>query len=366
MGGGIAGLTAAVSLGRAGVQCEVVELQQESAGAAITIQNRAIHALQDLGLLDTLLEVGLPQAQKDVFRYIDVMGEIIPTPPMPQEPQDGLPSAVVVHRAALARLLQNAAEESGAVIHYGTTVTGVNDGDSSLTATFSDGRSGEFDLLVAADGVRSSVRSMVFGDVATPQYTGTTMFRWIVPGITDVGPTGFYQASNLIVMLRLRDGSLYLATGRNYDEPRRFTPEEARQVVRENLVEFNAPLTAALLERLDDSARIVVNDYNWLMLPDPWHRGRVLAIGDAAHATTAHLASGGGMAIEDAAVLGEEVSAGGELDEILQRFMTRRFERAQLVVNTSVEIGEMQTRGESVADQNALRGRALAALKVPY
>lgn len=366
VGGGLAGLTAAVSLGREGVSCELVELKKEPTGAAITIQNRAIDALESLGLLEEFLEIGLPVKQKDLFRYIDRNGEIMPTPPMPPEPEGGLPSAVIVHRAAFRELLQKAAGDAGANLRYGETITDLRDEGDRVAVTFSDGTSDEFDLVVAADGVKSHTRGRVFGDAPTPEYTGTTMFRWVVPGIPDVGPTGFHQASSLIVILRLRDGSVYLATGRHYDAPRHFTPGEARQVMRENLAEFDAPLTRALLERLDDDARIVVNDYNWVLLPEPWHRGRVVVIGDAAHATTAHLASGGGMAIEDAVVLGEEIRAGGTVDDTLQRFMQRRFERAKLVVETSVEIGEMQKRGEPVADQNAMRGRAMATLKSPY
>ena len=151
-----------------------------------------------------------------------------------------------------------------------------------------------------------------------------------------------------------------------YDSPPRFDQEQARQIVRDNLRQFDAPLTNELLERLDDDSHIVVNDYNWIMLPDPWYRGRVLVIGDAAHATTANLSSGGAMAIEDAVVLGEEVATGGSVLRVLRRFVQRRFERTRLVVETSVKLAEMQVAGVPVAEQNAVRGRALGALRQPY
>ncbi|MCY1674949.1 FAD-dependent monooxygenase [Pseudarthrobacter sp. SL88] len=366
VGGGIAGLTAATTLGRRGVACDVVELRDEPAGAAITIQNRAINALSELGLLDQLLEAGAVHPQRDIFRYLDARGEVIPTPPMPPEPESGLPSAVAIHRVELARILRAAAEEAGAVIYNATTVKELVQNDDSATVTLSDGTTKDYDLVIASDGVRSATRSMVFGDSVQPQYTGTTMFRWIIPGVPDLGPTGFYQASNLVVLVRLRDGSIYLATGRDYDQPPRFTQEEARHVVRENLEQFDAPLTRELLKRLDDNSHIVINDYHWLMLPAPWFKGRVLAVGDAAHATTAHLSSGGAMAIEDAVVLGEEIDAGGNVEDILYRFMNRRFERTNLVVSTSVELGEMLKRGAPAPEQNALRARALGALRAPF
>jgi 2-polyprenyl-6-methoxyphenol hydroxylase-like FAD-dependent oxidoreductase len=72
------------------------------------------------------------------------------------------------------------------------------------------------------------------------------------------------------------------------------------------------------------------------------------------------------MAIEDAVVLGEEVAAGGTVEETLQRFTARRFERVRLVVDTSVGLGRMMRRGDPVPAQNALRGTAMAALASPY
>lgn len=366
VGGGIAGLTTAVALGRLGVACEVLELRSAPAGAAITIQNRAVNALEHLGLLDEVLEVGAVRTQSEIFRYVDAHGAVIPTPPMPPEPEGGLPSAVVIHRRELARILRTAAQHSGAVIHDGTSLTAVEQSDDSATVTRTDGVTSTVDLVVAADGVRSATRSLVFGDTVIPEYTGTTMFRWVVPGVPDLGPTGFYQASNLVVLVRLRDGSVYLATGRDYDQPPRFDQAQARQIVRENLEQFDAPLPTELLARLDDSSQIVVNDYHWLMLPDPWYRGRVIAIGDAAHATTAHLSSGGGMAIEDAVVLDEEVGRGGTVPEVLRRVVDRRFERTRLVVDTSVQLGDMLKRGVPAPEQNAVRGKALGALRAPY
>ena len=368
VGGGIAGLTAATALGRQGVSCEVLELHGEPAGAAVTIQNRAIDGLAELGLLDPFLEAGLPRSQQDIFRYFDAAGQELPTPPMPPEPQGGLPQAVVIHRVALSRVLREGAEAAGVTVRNGMSISRLVQHPDSVTATLTDGSERTYDLVVGADGIRSTTRDLVFGDEVVPRYTGTTMFRWVVQGVPDVGLPGFYQANGVLnVVLRLRDGSLYLATGRNYaSKPERCSQQEARRILDENLAAFSAPLLVAMRERLTNDTRVVVNDYDWLLAPAPWHRGRVVVIGDAAHATTAFLASGGGMAIEDGVVLGQEIGASGSAEEALARFMERRFERARLVVETSVEIGKMHARGESVAEQNALRGRALGALKSPY
>ncbi len=368
VGGGIAGLTAATALAKQGIACDVLELHDRPAGAAITIQNRAVDGLAEIGVLDRFLEEGVPRSPQDFFAYFDSAGSPVATPPMPPRPASGLPQAIVIHRVPLSRILRDAAEEAGAVVQVGLSITELTQDDESVTVTLTDGTQRTYDLVVGADGVRSQTRSLIFGDEIEPQYSGTTMFRWIVPGIPEVGPIGFYQSPEALnVIVRLRDGSIYLATGRHYaQKPGVITQDQARLIVRENLGAFTAPLMVEMRNRLTDDETIIVNDYNWLLTPDPWFRGRVLLIGDAAHATTATLASGGGMAIEDAAVLGEEVAAGGSAREVLQRFMKRRFDRARLVVETSVELDLMLQRGDPVADQNELRAKAMAVLASPY
>jgi 2-polyprenyl-6-methoxyphenol hydroxylase-like FAD-dependent oxidoreductase len=310
----------------------------------------------------------VPRTARDFFAYFDAAGNPVPTPPLPARPDTELPQAVLIHRERLARILRDAAHEAGANIRVGLTVDALVQNGDTVTATLSDGTTGSYDLVVGADGVRSRTRSLVFGDEVVPRYSGTTMFRWVVAGVPDVGPAGFYQSeSGLNVVARLSDGSLYLATGRPYPEkPGRIPPEHARRIVRENLSGFTAPLIVEMRRRLTDEAEIMVNDYDWLLTPNPWHRGRVLIIGDAAHATTATLASGGGMAIEDAVVLGDEVATGGMPDEVLERFMKRRFERVRLVVETSVELDRMLRRDDPIPAQNALRARAMDVLTSPY
>jgi 2-polyprenyl-6-methoxyphenol hydroxylase-like FAD-dependent oxidoreductase len=370
VGGGIAGLTAATALARQGISVDVLELHDRPAGAAITIQNRAVDGLREIGVLDRFLEEGVPRNMHDFFAYFDAAGKPVPTPPIPPRPTTELPQGVVIHRVPLAKILRDAAAEAGVNVQVGLSIDALSDNGESVAAALTDGSTRYYDLVVGADGVRSKTRSLLFGDEVVPRYSGTTMFRWVVPDVADVGPLGFYQAEPegfLIVVHRLRDGSVYLATGRHYgDSPGFLQPDQARQIMRENLAPFTAPLMVELQKHLTDDSTIIVNDYNWLLTPNPWNRGRVLLIGDAAHATTATLASGGGMAIEDAVVLGEEVDAGGPVEQVLDRFMKRRFERARLVVETSVELDRMLHRGDPIPPQNELRANAMAVLASPY
>ena len=366
VGGGIGGLTAAAALSRAGVSCDVIDITDRPLGAAITLLNRAVDALAEIGVLEQCLENGTETNTRELFAHFDAAGAPIATPPMPHRPASDLPEGILIYRPILAKILRAAAENAGADVRIGVSISGLVETPDAVVASLTDGTEQSYDLIVGADGVRSPTRSLILENAVSPTYSGVTMFRWVADGIPDVGPTGHYLSDHLCVTRRMRDGRIYVATGRKYPERPRLAKAERRQILGEILRTFTAPLIRALEERLTDEADIILNDYDWLLAPKPWFRGRVLLIGDAAHATTAHLASGGGMAMEDGVVLGQEFAAGETVQEAFARFMDRRFERARLVVESSVQLDKMLQRGESSAAQNEVRARAMAALAAPY
>jgi 2-polyprenyl-6-methoxyphenol hydroxylase-like FAD-dependent oxidoreductase len=79
-----------------------------------------------------------------------------------------------------------------------------------------------------------------------------------------------------------------------------------------------------------------------LLLEPPWHKGRVVLIGDAAHATTPHVGYGAGLAVEDAIVLAELLREAAPLAVVLDRFVARRYPRCRTVVQGSVRLGELE------------------------
>ena len=106
-------------------------------------------------------------------------------------------------------------------------------------------------------------------------------------------------------------------------------------------------------------------------MPAPWHRGRVVLIGDTAHATTPHLAMGAGLAVEDGVVLADELDRAGDdgsgrtLEHALSSFAQRRVERARGVVESSLRLGEIEQRGGSRQEHSALMRSALGAVTAP-
>ena len=119
-------------------------------------------------------------------------------------------------------------------------------------------------------------------------------------------------------------------------------PEERwPELLAEQLRGFGGAL-GAIRDSSIRSARINYRPLEKLLLPPPWHRGRAILIGDAAHATTPHLASGAGLAVEDALVLGEGLASDAALEDVLRRFTARRYERCRMVVENSVRLGELE------------------------
>jgi hypothetical protein len=96
------------------------------------------------------------------------------------------------------------------------------------------------------------------------------------------------------------------------------------------------------------------------------YRGRALLIGDVAHATTAHMGMGGGMALEDAVVLGQCVAGAATQPEALDAFMTRRFERVRSVVETSVRLSRLEQEKAPPSENQTLLTSAFRALAEPY
>jgi 2-polyprenyl-6-methoxyphenol hydroxylase-like FAD-dependent oxidoreductase len=103
-----------------------------------------------------------------------------------------------------------------------------------------------------------------------------------------------------------------------------------------------------------------------LLAPLPWHRGRVVLIGDAVHASTPQLAMGAGLAIEDSLVLAELLDTAGTLEEALHGFGNRRFARCRMVVENSLQLGLWEQHPDDPeADPGGLSGTSWAALAEP-
>jgi len=157
---------------------------------------------------------------------------------------------------------------------------------------------------------------------------------------------------------------MYLFLLETVSDNRRMPQEQWPQLLAERLQPFGGHI-GALRAMLDRRANINYRPLESILLPSPWYKGRVLLIGDAAHATTPHSAYGCGLAVEDAAVLGELLGQGLTLQKVFQTFMERRFRRCQAVVEGSVKLGELEMSHASIAAHQAVTAEVAKAIAAP-
>ena len=367
IGGGIAGLAAALALARVGVKCDVVELSDAPTGASLGISGRAAEALAELGVYDECHATGTPfdsKASTSITAIMDTEGRVLsPGPKRPEWP--GAKDGIGVYRPVLLDIMADTAQRLGVTIRRGITATKIEEDADASVVTFSDGEQRRYDLVIGADGIGSRTRSMVFPDAPKPAYVGQVSIRWMVSGpsipgagwyVGPVGRLGFYELPQ----------GIYVAAVVSMPQYRRMPDEEVHGLYTRLLDSFTAPAVVELRRRLTPDSELIARPFEWIFLPDSWHKGRILLVGDAAHATTAHMGMGGGMALEDAVVLGQCVASATTLDEAFGAFMARRFERVRTVVETSVRLSHLEEVKAPPEENRAVLMAAFQILSQPY
>ena len=364
VGGGVAGMSAAIMLTEAGWQVQLIDIASDwnMTGAGLTITRSTLRALQRVGLLEAVASTG------HVHRGILVCGVLgapirfVQSPPLPDAE---VPGAGGILRVALHRIMSERLRALGVAIRLGVTVAAFNQDASRCDVRLSDGSRLAVDLLVGADGLYSALRKQVFPDAAAPQFTGQACWRLVIPRDPQIDNRHFFLGGPVKVGLTpVSESEMYLFLLEHVpDNPRR--PEPTQYEVLRGLLAPYGGILARIRDELNPRSQIVYRPLESHLLRHDWWSGRAILIGDAAHATTPQLASGAGMGLEDGIVLADELSHAPSIHQALTNFMRRRFERCRMVVENSLEIGRLEMCGASPAEQTAVVDRSLEALALP-
>ena len=364
VGGGIAGMALAIVLRRAGTAVEIAEIDKDwrVTGAGITITGPTLRALDRLGLLDAVVAQGYCY---DATRICDAQGNVIMASRVSGRPMGPrIPNGGGILRPVLRGIFAAATRASGAVVRLGVGVAAIEQSEAAVSVVFTDDTKASYDLVVGADGVHSQVRSIAFPDAAKPAFTGQGCWRAVVSRPPDVDCAQVFVGGVKAGIVPVSREQMYLFLLEHVPGNPRMPEQDWPKLLAEQMRGFGGPL-GAVRDNLDRSAQINYRPLEKLLLPPPWHNGRVLLIGDAAHATTPHLASGAGLAVEDALVLGECFAGEGPLDAALKRFTARRYERCRMVVENSVRLGELEMAGAPGEQQAELQRASMLALAEP-
>ncbi|MFE7192327.1 FAD-dependent monooxygenase [Kitasatospora sp. NPDC057541] len=351
-GAGIGGLTAATALAGRGHRVDVVELRDalEALGVGIIQPSNALHVMREIGVLEQCLAVGF---EWEVLTICDPAGGVLAKIPQPR--MDGAPSNNGIPRPALAKVLAESATAAGATLRFGTTVTELADEGEEVAVTLSDGSSARYDLVVGFDGIGSPLRKRLYGEKYAPEYTGFANWRATLPRSPELQgvlmSTGNLAAKALLTPIS--DELMYLGSVFAEAADFRPDPERAHEQLRERLAGFGGPIAEALA-RVTDPAAVVYSRISQVTVEEPWHVGRVVLAGDAAHASTPHLAQGAAMAVEDALVLAQSLDAAETVPAALAAWEERRRPRAMWVQALSRAVLKQETGTPTTPEEDEL------------
>lgn len=365
VGGGIAGMCTAIELRKRGVAVDLLELDKEwkVTGAGISINGAALRALKTIGVVEEVLELG---AGSDGVNLCAANGTVVGQLPTPRIAGPDIAGAAGILRSVLAGILSRATVRAGVTVRLGTTIQSVEqEGDGRLFVRSSDGIDGRYDLLVGADGLYSKVRSTFFPGAPVPRYTGQGSWRAVLPRDPETSAVSVFMGRATKVGVNpISQDQMYLFCLDNRPDNERIPEDQWKDLLTGLLMEFSGPMEKAR-ERIKDSSLVVYRPLESLLLPPPWHRGAIVLVGDAAHATTPHLAAGAALGMEDAIVLVEELDKAGSIDEGAVAYTKRRYERCRMVVENSLRLGEIEMAGVQSAEHAQIMRDSLGALLAP-
>jgi 2-polyprenyl-6-methoxyphenol hydroxylase-like FAD-dependent oxidoreductase len=354
IGGGIGGLTAAIALRRRGVEVLVIERDPEWSveGVGITQQSNVVRAVAELGIIADYVDAGFGYTAVEAYAPDGSLIARIPSPQLapPWPPNIG------IARPALNRVLGEGAQSRGAEVRLGVTADLIEDLGDCVKVRFSDGAEEDFAFVVGADGLASQVRRQIFPETPPPAYAGQVVWRYNLPRTPDMDCLRTYNGPTGVGLAPMDADTMYMFIVTV--EPEGKVAQHGLAATMRARLANCAPAIRELGEQITDDAGVVYRPLHTVLVEGQWHRGRVVLLGDAAHATTPHLGQGAGMAIEDSLVLAEEVAQHDDPRQAFSAYHARRAPRCGYIVERSLAI----CRGQQGLGEPVDMGRAAAEM----
>jgi len=337
IGAGIGGLSAAVALKNAGIECEVYEAVKEikPVGAAISIWPNGVKCMAHLGMGEMMETYGGQMhfiAYKD-YQQGDTLTQFSLAPLIERTGSRPCP----VSRAELQREMLDFWGRDA--VQFGKRVIRAEENADGVSVWFSDGSCAQGDFLIAADGSHSTLRPYVLGYTPERRYAGYVNWNGLVEIDESIAPaeywTTFVGESKRVSLMPVSGGRFYFF----FDVPLPLGLPEDRSTLRTDLTRYFsgwAPQVQKLINLLDPETtnRIEIHDIEPF---DRLVRGRVALLGDSGHSTTPDIGQGGCAAMEDAVVLGDLFRnhpslTSQDIAPLLQQYQTLRCDRVRDLV----------------------------------
>lgn len=330
IGGGIGGLAGAAAMAQRGLEVIVAEARShfdEAQGVGLGQPANALRVLDDIGALDEVREQGFVF---DRLEFGDHRGELYAAHTFRFGGTD-VPLFLALPRRDLHSALLRIAREAGAQVRLSTTCASIEQNGDTVAVTFADGAADSFDVVVGFDGIRSATRRAMFGEVLEPMFSGYAAWRAIVARPDEVTAMRFYQGiAGKTGFMPLNQEQMYVFHIAPAGGDAWFEDPHALEHLREHLEPFGG-VVGAVRDSLRDDTAAFYSPIEPMVATPPWHSGRVVIAGDAAHTFPPHLTQGAGMALEDGLVLADELSGDAPAEQSLANYVERRYPRCAFV-----------------------------------
>ena len=368
LGGGIGGMAAAIKLKQSQHQVELVEKSQDwrALGTGLTLSVLTLRALCDLGLQEEISAQGFVHDGVDIY---DKDGQFIRTVLSKRMIAEDFPSEGAILRPVLHDILSSKVRALDIPVFLGDSIkhirTCLNDGNF---VEFESGRQQHYDLVIGADGVFSTLRQLLMPEQKSPEYTGQACWRVQFDRPADMVRGRMFQSERMKVGFNpCSPTQMYMYMMECVPKEQLWREPETLAATAKKLLQEFEPVLKPYIDSIDANTPIIYRPLERVMVDDDWYRGAAILIGDAVHATTPHLGSGAGLAVEDAIVLAQLIDQyGDDLATVFEQFMQKRLARAKFVVETSGEIGRMEIEGDSMQDRSILLAKGFEHISSTY
>ncbi|WBB66901.1 NAD(P)/FAD-dependent oxidoreductase [Micromonospora sp. WMMD812] len=346
IGGGIAGPVTGLALRRAGIAATVYEAYPSTAdgiGGTLALAPNGVAALRAVGADRAVTAIATPirRTAMAIGRKRFTLPSLADVPPLQ-----------VVHRADLHRALHDRAVAGGVVIEHGRRLIDVRESADGVTAHFADGSTVTADVLVGADGIRSTVRTLIDPAAPGPRYTGLLGFEAVARHEVDVEPGtmtfAFGRRGYYLYWPEPGGGTRW---GVNLPQERPMTLTEARAVpaaewLRTLREAYGDDDPGRQLMATSSADELQVVGSLMIMPPVPrWHRGRMVLVGDAAHAPSNSSGQGASLAIESAVQLARCLRDLPDVGSAFAAYERLRRDRVEKVAARAARINRAKAPG---------------------
>jgi 2-polyprenyl-6-methoxyphenol hydroxylase-like FAD-dependent oxidoreductase len=356
VGGGVAGPVTALALAKAGVTATVFEAYPSAAdgvGAMLSLAPNGRDALRAVGADEAVAKVGRPvpgvvMADATGRRLADFHGF------------PGLPQTLAMTRSDLFRALADHAARQGIQTHYGKRLVSAVGGPDGVTATFADGTTATAGILIGADGIRSTVRPLIDPHAPGPVYGGVLSFGGIAPGDgveAEPGMMYFTFGRAFLGHWALPDGRIVWFGSLPSEDP--LTAAQVQAIPADQWLERLRTLYSGhvpgqtLLTHTRPEGLMVVGPMEAMPDVPRWHRGRMVLVGDAAHAPSSSSGQGASLAAESAIELARCLRDLPTAEEAFATYERLRRPRVSLIA------------GDAAAKNKAKAGKAEGSAAFP-